>query len=32
VTLIDGEWTSWYGPRAIEGLHALARFRVAGAA
>ena len=25
--LIDGEWTSWYGPRAIEGLRALARFR-----
>jgi ABC-type Fe3+-hydroxamate transport system substrate-binding protein len=30
--LIDGEWTSWYGPRAIEGLRALARFRLAGAA
>jgi len=30
-TLIDGEWTSWYGPRAIEGLRALARFRRAGA-
>ena len=29
--LIDGEWTSWYGPRAIEGLRALARFRVARA-
>jgi ABC-type Fe3+-hydroxamate transport system substrate-binding protein len=27
VDLIDGEWTSWYGPRAIEGLAALARFR-----
>jgi ABC-type Fe3+-hydroxamate transport system substrate-binding protein len=25
--LIDGEWTSWYGPRAIAGLAALARFR-----
>ena len=25
--LIDGEWTSWYGARAIEGLTALARFR-----
>ena len=25
--LIDGEWTSWYGSRAIEGLQALARFR-----
>jgi ABC-type Fe3+-hydroxamate transport system substrate-binding protein len=25
--LVDGEWTSWYGPRAIEGLNALARFR-----
>jgi ABC-type Fe3+-hydroxamate transport system substrate-binding protein len=31
-TLIDGEWTSWYGPRAIEGLRALARFRAAGTA
>ncbi len=27
VHLIDGEWTSWYGSRAIDGLHALARFR-----
>jgi ABC-type Fe3+-hydroxamate transport system substrate-binding protein len=27
--LIDGEWTSWYGSRAIEGLRALARFRSA---
>lgn len=27
VDLIDGEWTSWYGSRAIEGLRALARFR-----
>ena len=26
--LIDGEWTSWYGPRAIEGLRELAEFRV----
>jgi ABC-type Fe3+-hydroxamate transport system substrate-binding protein len=25
--LIDGEWTSWYGSRAIEGVKALARFR-----
>ena len=25
--LIDGEWTSWYGPRAIAGLGAMARFR-----
>jgi ABC-type Fe3+-hydroxamate transport system substrate-binding protein len=31
-TLIDGEWTSWYGPRAIAGLDALAdlRLRLAG--
>lgn len=28
-TLIDGEWTSWYGPRAIAGLDALARLRAA---
>ncbi len=27
VSLVDGEWTSWYGPRAIEGLAALARWR-----
>jgi ABC-type Fe3+-hydroxamate transport system substrate-binding protein len=27
--LVDGEWTSWYGARAIEGLAALARFRTA---
>jgi ABC-type Fe3+-hydroxamate transport system substrate-binding protein len=27
VTLIDGEMTSWYGPRAIAGLHYLARMR-----
>jgi len=27
-TLIDGEWTSWYGPRAIDGLDALAGLRV----
>ena len=27
VALVDGEWTSWYGVRAIEGLAALARFR-----
>jgi ABC-type Fe3+-hydroxamate transport system substrate-binding protein len=31
VDLIDGEWTSWYGPRAIDGLAALARFRTAAA-
>ena len=30
-TLIDGEWTSWYGPRAIAGLDALARLRSAHA-
>lgn len=28
VALIDGEWTSWYGPRAIAGLRALAQWRV----
>jgi ABC-type Fe3+-hydroxamate transport system substrate-binding protein len=27
VDLIDGEWTSWYGVRAIRGLAQLARFR-----
>ena len=27
--LIDGEWTSWYGARAIPGLRALAQFRAA---
>ena len=27
-TLNDGEWTSWYGPRAIYGLDALAELRV----
>jgi ABC-type Fe3+-hydroxamate transport system substrate-binding protein len=27
VTLIDGEWTSWYGSRAIAGLAAMAAFR-----
>jgi ABC-type Fe3+-hydroxamate transport system substrate-binding protein len=27
VTLIDGEMTSWYGPRAIAGLHYLAQMR-----
>jgi hypothetical protein len=27
VDLIDGEWTSWYGSRAIEGLSRLAQFR-----
>lgn len=28
VALVDGEWTSWYGVRAIKGLKALARFRL----
>jgi hypothetical protein len=27
VDLIDGEWTSWYGSRAIAGLAKLAQFR-----
>jgi ABC-type Fe3+-hydroxamate transport system substrate-binding protein len=27
VDLIDGEWTSWYGVRAIDGLRELAQFR-----
>lgn len=27
VDLVDGEWTSWYGVRAGEGLRALAAFR-----
>ena len=27
VDLVDGEWTSWYGPRAIAGLRALAAYR-----
>lgn len=27
VHLVDGEWTSWYGAGAVEGLRALARFR-----
>lgn len=27
VDLIDGEWTSWYGVRAIDGLAKLAQFR-----
>jgi ABC-type Fe3+-hydroxamate transport system substrate-binding protein len=27
VDLVDGEWTSWYGSRAIEGLVRLADFR-----
>jgi hypothetical protein len=27
VALIDGEWTSWYGVRAIEGLKNLATLR-----
>jgi ABC-type Fe3+-hydroxamate transport system substrate-binding protein len=30
--LIDGEWTSWYGARAILGLRALAQFRAQCAA
>jgi ABC-type Fe3+-hydroxamate transport system substrate-binding protein len=30
VSLIDGEMTSWYGSRAIEGLRYLARYRAAG--
>jgi len=30
VELIDGEWTSWYGVRAIDGLRELARLRRAG--
>lgn len=29
VFLIDGEMTSWYGSRAIQGLHYLARFSAA---
>ena len=28
VDLVDGEWTSWYGVRAIDGLRALARARI----
>ena len=31
VDLVDGEWTSWYGPRAIDGIAALARWRVTAA-
>jgi ABC-type Fe3+-hydroxamate transport system substrate-binding protein len=27
VDLVDGEWTSWYGVRAIDGLAQLAQFR-----
>ena len=27
VDLVDGEWTSWYGVRAIDGLRALASYR-----
>jgi len=27
IDLIDGEWTSWYGVRAIDGLRRLAEFR-----
>jgi len=29
VNLVDGEWTSWYGSRAIAGLASLAAFRAA---
>jgi hypothetical protein len=29
VALVDGEWTSWYGVRAIEGLRSLANLRAA---
>jgi ABC-type Fe3+-hydroxamate transport system substrate-binding protein len=29
VDLVDGEWTSWYGSRAIDGLAALERYRAA---
>ena len=29
VELVDGEWTSWYGPRAIAGLRALTHLRAA---
>ena len=32
VHLIDGEWTSWYGSRAIDGLQKLAQLRQALAA
>jgi ABC-type Fe3+-hydroxamate transport system substrate-binding protein len=32
VDLIDGEWTSWYGVRAIEGLRSLAGWRSRAAA
>ena len=28
VELIDGQWTSWYGPRAIDGLRALGDLRM----
>lgn len=31
VDLIDGEWTSWYGVRAIQGLRALGRWAVRAA-
>ncbi len=30
VSLIDGEWTSWYGARAAPGLRALTQWRLAG--
>jgi len=32
VQLVDGEWTSWYGPRAIDGLSALAALRASATA
>jgi ABC-type Fe3+-hydroxamate transport system substrate-binding protein len=32
VHLVDGEWTSWYGVRAIAGIGSLAAFRAACAA
>jgi len=32
VQLVDGEWTSWYGPRAIDGLRALASLRASATA
>ena len=28
VALVDGEWTSWYGVRAVDGLPALSRLRL----
>lgn len=32
VQLVDGEWTSWYGPRTIDGLGALASLRASATA